>query len=54
MLHRRWWEGFLFALLPMLVTLAVAVEALRGYAIREARQKAIERGDIPVEKNFGK
>lgn len=54
MLRRQWWPALLFALPALLITLAAVVAVLQGQAIRDARQKAIERGDIPADKDFAK
>jgi hypothetical protein len=54
MFRKRWWHALLFALPVLLITLAVTIEHMRGRAIRDARQKAMERGDIPWEKDFRK
>ena len=49
MFRKEWGLAVLFALPALYVLVAVAVESARSKAIREARQKAIERGDIPAE-----
>jgi hypothetical protein len=54
MFRKQWWPALLFALPALLVTLAVTIEATRGRAIRDARRKAMERGDIPWENDFRK
>ncbi len=53
LVRREWALAIFFAAPVMLVVVAVTVEHFRAQAIREARQQAIERGDIPPEPNVG-
>jgi ABC-type multidrug transport system fused ATPase/permease subunit len=49
----EWALAIFFAAPVVLVVVAVTVEHFRAQAIRDARQQAIERGDIPPGPNVG-
>ncbi|GAB6188225.1 hypothetical protein JCM17478_37270 [Thermopirellula anaerolimosa] len=49
MFRRRWWPAFLLALPALYVILGGTIAVIKGELIRDARHKAMERGDIPRE-----
>lgn len=48
--RKRWALALLFALPALYVVVGGTIAVIKGQLIREARQKAMERGDIPWHK----